>query len=178
MSRLCARTPGTRGGPGPPTSVGPDPFTHRPARKWLRVARSARVIPCRARAGSPDGRAPGRCRRMCGARCVGSLVALPRRQKGLGGPGVDKSGDRTPIESSAGFEGRASRREGHGQPPKLARVPQPHIFGLRPLISPQHTVRARRRVVLFMFVRRGRLVHSKDRRLRRKDRLSGVPSPF
>ena len=83
---------------------------------------AARVIPCRARAGSPDGRAPGRCRRMCDARCVGSRVALPRRQKGLGGPGVDKNGDRTPIESSAGFEGRASRREGHGQPPKLART--------------------------------------------------------
>ena len=88
----------------------------------FRSHEAARVIPCRARAGSPDGRAPGRCRRMCDARCVGSRVALPRRQKGLGGPGVDKNGDRTPIESSAGFEGRASRREGHGQPPKLART--------------------------------------------------------
>ena len=31
---------------------------------------------------------------------MGSLVALPRRQKGLGGPGVDKSGDRTNVEKA------------------------------------------------------------------------------
>ena len=37
-------------------------------------------------------------------------------------PGVDKSGDRSCIERSAGFDGRASRREGPGQPPKLART--------------------------------------------------------
>ena len=59
---------------------------------------------------------------MCGPRRVGSRVDLPRRQKGLGGPGVDKSGDRSCIERSAGFDGRASRREGPGQPPKLART--------------------------------------------------------
>ena len=66
----------------------------------FRSHEAAGVIPCRARAGSPDGRAPGRCRRMCGARCVGSRVALLRRQKGLVGPGVNKSGDRTNVEKA------------------------------------------------------------------------------
>ena len=37
---------------------------------------------------------------MCGARCVGSRVALLRRQKGLVGPGVNKSGDRTNVEKA------------------------------------------------------------------------------
>ena len=84
----------------------------------------------------------------------------------------------TTIKSSAAFDGRTiptfvdarptqpllTSRKVYAAAPKIGPdVPQPHIFGLRPLISSQHTVRARRRVVLFMFVRRGSLVHSKDR---------------
>ena len=37
---------------------------------------------------------------MCGPRRVGSRVALLRRQKGLVGPGVNKSGDRTNVEKA------------------------------------------------------------------------------
>ena len=98
VATLCAHA--RRPGRSWATNVSRSRSIHPPASSQLVSGRTKRVIPCRARAVSPDGRAPGRCRRMCGARCVGSRVALLRRQKGLVGPGVNKSGDRTNVEKA------------------------------------------------------------------------------
>ena len=56
VATLCAHAPpGTRGGQSAPIRTPTGQLAN-----GYRSHEAARVIPCRARAGSPDGRAPGR----------------------------------------------------------------------------------------------------------------------
>ena len=129
----------------------------------FRSHEAARVIPGRARAGSPDGRAPGRCRRMCGARCVGSRVALLRRQRGLVGPGVNKSGDRTPFESSAGLMVVLVAAKVTGSPQSWpGRTSATHLRAAPLNFPAAYRTRAQEAYPVYV-VRRESLVHSKDR---------------
>ena len=114
---------------------------------------------------------------MCGARCVGSRVALLRRQKGLVGPGVNKSGDRTNVEKALDLMVVLVAAKVTGSPQSWpGRTSATHLRAA-PLNFPAAYRRARTRVVFYVLTFR-HLVHSKVRKETVKRPVEWSPSPL
>ena len=100
---------------------------------------------------------------MCGARCVGSRVALLRRQKGLVGPGVNKSGDRTNVEKALDLMVVLVAAKVTGSPQSWpGRTSATHLRAAPLNFPAAYRTRAQEAYPVYV-VRRESLVHSKDR---------------